>query len=327
VRLTISSAAPSPLSAGSKSSQTPSSAGENERRSTVRRLRWIPIMLLLALLAAGEIYVLAASNAKSGEPGHLPLAERGILLVQRTLHSASVSSALPLLAMIVAFGLGGLHALTPGHNKVLTGAYLVGSRAGYRDAVLIGGATAFSHTATVIVIGLLALSPQGQAAVSIYLRWLGVPAGLLVAGLGLWLLTRYLRESGDHPHSHAGGHDHSHSHSHGHSHKHRATADRLTLGGLVGLGLMHGIVPTTDALAVLLVALSVKQTILGLLLILSYSLGIASVLSAVGVLFLTSQGLMQRFTRLATLARWGPAIAAATVSLLGLAMIARTIGV
>ena len=326
MRLTISSAAPSPLSAGSKSSQMPSSAGENERRSTVRRLGWIPIMLLLALLAAGEIYVLTAGNSASDESGRLPLAESGILLVQRTLHSASVSSALPLLALIVAFGLGGLHALTPGHNKVLTGAYLVGSRAGYRDAVLIGGATAFSHTATVIVIGLLALSPQGQAAVSFYLRWLGVPAGLLVAGLGVWLLTRYLR-GGGHPHSHAGGHDHSHGHSHEHAHSHHAPADRLTLGGLVGLGLMHGIVPTTDALAVLLVALSVKQTILGLLLILSYSLGIASVLSAVGVLFLTSQGLMQRFTRFATLSRWGPAIAAATVSLLGLAMIVRTIGV
>lgn len=124
-----------------------------------------------------------------------------------------------------------------------------------------------------------------------------------------------------------GGHDHAHGHSHEHPHVQRATADRLTLGGLVGLGLMHGIVPTTDALAVLLVALSVKQTTLGVLLILSYSLGIARVLSGVGVLFLTSQGLMQRFTRLAALSRWGPAIAAATVSLLGLAMIARTIGV
>jgi ABC-type nickel/cobalt efflux system permease component RcnA len=229
-------------------------------------------------------------------------------------------------ALIVAFGLGGLHALTPGHNKVLTGAYLVGSRAGYRDAILIGAATAFSHTATVIVIGILALSPQGQAAVSFYLRWLGVPAGLLVAGLGFWLLMRYLGQ-GVHPHSHAGGHDHSHGHSHEHSHSHRAPTDRLTLGGLVGLGLVHGIVPTADALAVLLVALSVKQTFLGLLLILSYSLGIASVMSAVGMLFLTSQGLMERFTRLATLSRWGPAVAAATVSLLGLVMIVKTIGV
>lgn len=54
-------------------------------------------------------------------------------------------------------------------------------------------------------MGLLVLSRQGQAAVSSYLRWLGVPAGLLVAGLGVWLLTRYLR-AGAHPHSHAGGH-------------------------------------------------------------------------------------------------------------------------
>ena len=326
MRLTLSSAPRSTLPASSKGSQDPSIVGEKKPMGTARRFRWVPFVIALVLLAAGEIYVLTASNSKSDESGRLPLAESGILLVQRTLRSQSVGSALPPVALIVAFGLGGLHALTPGHNKVLTGAYLVGSRAGYRDAVLIGGATAFSHTATVIVIGLLALSPQGQAAVAFYLRWLGVPAGLLVAGLGVWLLMRYLR-GGAHSHSHAGGHDHSHSHSHEHSHSHRDTGNRLTLGGLIGLGLMHGIVPTPDALAVLLVALSVKQTILGLLLILSYSLGIASVMSAVGVLFLTSQGLLERFTRLATLSRWGPAIAAATVSLLGLAMIARTIGV
>ncbi len=326
MRLTMSSAAPSTLSTSSEGGQVPSRAIEGNQRSNMRRFRWVPIVLMLVLLVAGEIYVLTAGSSKPGESAHLPLVERGILLVQRTLHSQSVSSALPLVAILVAFGLGGLHALTPGHNKVLTGAYLVGSGSGYRHAVLIGGATAFSHTATVVVIGLLALSPQGQAAVSFYLRWLGVPAGILVAGLGFWLLTRYLRK-GDHPHSHTGAHDHSHGHSHEHSHIRSGPADRLTLGGLVGLGLMHGIVPTADALAVLLVALSVKQTLLGLLLILSYSLGIASVLSAVGVLFLTSQGLLERFTRLATLSRWGPAIAAATVSLLGLAMIVRTIGV
>jgi len=326
MRLTLSSAPRSTLPASSKGSRDPSIVGEKKAGAAARRFRWIPLVIVLVLLAVGEIYVLTAGNSKTSEPGHLPLVESGILLVQRALRSPTVGTALPLVALIVAFGLGGLHALTPGHNKVLTGAYLVGSRAGYRDAVLIGGATAFSHTATVIVIGLLALSPQGQAAVAFYLRWLGVPAGLLVAGLGLWLLMRYLR-GGAHPHSHAGGYDHSHNHSHGDSHSPRATTDRLTLGGLVGLGLMHGIVPTPDALAVMLVALSVKQTILGLLLILSYSLGIASVLSGVGVLFLTSQGLMERFTRLSTLSRWGPAIAAATVSLLGLAMIARTIGV
>lgn len=326
MRLTLSSAPRSTLPASSKGSQVPSVAGEKKPRSTARRFRWVPLVMVLVLLAAGEIYVLTAGNSNASEPGHLPLVESGIQLVQRTLRSASVGSALPPVALIVAFGLGGLHALTPGHNKVLTGAYLVGSRAGYRDAILIGAATAFSHTATVIVIGILALSPQGQAAVSFYLRWLGVPAGLLVAGLGFWLLMRYLGQ-GVHPHSHAGGHDHSHGHSHEHSHSHRAPTDRLTLGGLVGLGLVHGIVPTADALAVLLVALSVKQTFLGLLLILSYSLGIASVMSAVGMLFLTSQGLMERFTRLASLSRWGPAVAAATVSLLGLVMIVKTIGV
>ena len=322
MRLTLSSAARSTLPVDSTDSLGSSIAGEVKPSRQARGFSWIPFVLTLVLLVAGEIYVLTAGNSKSSEAGHLPLVESGILLVQRALRSPSISPALPPLALIVAFGLGGLHALTPGHNKLLTGAYLVGVRGRYRHAILIGGATAFSHTATVIIIGLLAMSPQGQAVVSFYLRWLGVPAGLLVAGLGVWLLMRHLR-AGSHSHSHAAGHGHSHDHSHNHA----AASDRLTLGGLVGLGLMHGIIPTTDALAVLLVALSVQQTLLGLGLILSYSLGIASVLTAIGVLFMTSQGLLQQVTRFATFSRWGPAIAAATVTLLGLAMIARTIGV
>ena len=99
----------------------------------------------------------------------------------------------------------------------------------------------------------------------------------------------------------------------------------MTLGGLVALGLMHGIVPTIDALAILLVALNVEQVILGIGLILAYSFGIATVLIAVGTLFIQTQNLLLESPRFSVLSRWSPLLAAITVILLGLVVVVRTL--
>ena len=284
---------------------------------------WLPGLCLLVVAGLVGLYLLTTPPGLYSLPARKTLVEAGITFVQETLRAPATNPAFPTAAILVAFVLGGLHALTPGHNKLLTGVYLVGARAKFRHAILIGGAAAFSHTASVIVIGILASSGPGQIIASYYLRWLGVPSGLLVVGLGVWLLVRQLRgETTANFH----GHSHDHPHDHNHPHGHFAVASQVTLGGLVVLGLIHGIVPTTDALAVLLVALSVKQILLGLALILAYSLGIASVLAAIGMLFLSSQSLLDRFSRLAALSRWAPAVAAAMVILLGLSLIARTLG-
>jgi len=99
----------------------------------------------------------------------------------------------------------------------------------------------------------------------------------------------------------------------------------VTLGGLIALGLSHGIVPTFDALAVLLVALSVSQMILGVGLVLAYSLGIAGVLIAVGVLFIRTQTVLLDHPRFGKISRLAPAVAAIVVILLGLSLMVRTL--
>jgi len=259
-----------------------------------------------------------------GEVGRTPLAETGIAYVQGSVRAAAANPVFPVLAVAVALLLGGLHVLTPGHNKVLVGAYLISVKGRLRDAVLIGVATALSHTLSVIVIGVLALSVRGQNIATLYLRWLGLPSGLVVVGLGIYLLTRHL--SGDTSHEHtddeAAGHTHADGSHHTHSHTHTIPA-KLTLGGLIALGLVHGLVPTTDALAVLLVALTVKQAALGISLILAYSLGIAVVMSSIGVLFLKSLLLFD--ARFDNAARWLPAIAAFLVIFFGLSILARAL--
>ena len=296
---------------------------------------WSLFGLVVVAIMAAQVYVIAAGQTGGrGEAGRTPLSETGIAYVQDSLRAASNNPAFPVLAIAVALLLGGLHVMTPGHNKVLVGAYLVGVKARPRDAILIGVATALSHTLSVIVIGALALTVRGQNIATLYLQWLGLPSGLVVLGLGTYLLTRHLNNDGhahdkigdhshDDGHSHTEDHTHAHGHAHDHSHHHHPIPTKLTLGGLIALGLVHGLVPTTDALAVLLVALTVKQVALGIGLILAYSLGIAVVMSSIGILFLKS--LLFFGERFEKATRWLPAVAALLVMLFGLSILTRAL--
>ncbi len=295
-------------------------------------MNWI-YLALGAVLALGIAYVLLFGqiSLNPSAPNRTPLGEAGINFIQGTLQSSATNPLLALVALGAALLIGALHALTPGHNKTLTGSYLVGSRARLRDAVLLGSTTALSHTASALVLGVLAVSTIGQLVSTQYLQWVGIPSGLLTMGLGFYLLWKNTRRTGhghnpDHAHSHAHDHSPPHSHDHEHPHEHDPPApDTVTLGGLFVMGLMHGIVPTIDALAIILVALSVRQIALGVGLVVAYSVGIAGVLIAVGALFLRAQRLIVDNPRFERLADRATLIAAIVVILFGLSLFARTL--
>lgn len=282
--------------------------------------------LLFGIMTAGIIYVLVAPlfGVESSSSDKTPLGGEAYAFIQRTMQTSTDSGAFPVLALAAAFVLGGLHALTPGHNKTLVGSYLVGARGRLHHAVLIGMVTAFSHTASALIVGILALSTAGQIASSQYLQWVGLPSGVLTVGLGLWLLRRHFRAGSSHDDLHGHDHGHSHDHSHEHSH-HHPSPDAVTLGGLVALGLMHGIVPTFDALAIILVALSLQRAVLGAGLIFAYSLGIGGVLVLVGTLVVRAQTALLDHPRFERASRLAPAVAAGMVVILGLWLLIRTL--
>lgn len=293
---------------------------------------WI-YWFLFGLVLAGILYVLIAPRfgVTSSSSDKTPLGGMAYSFIQSTVQASASSPAFPVLALAAAFVLGSLHALTPGHNKTLVGSYLVGARSRLGHALLIGMVTAFSHTASALVVGVLALSTAGQVASTQYLQWIGLPSGILTVGLGVWLLRKSFRthNSHGHDHDHLHGdehtHPHDHSHEHGHAHLHPApSSDAVTLGGLVALGLMHGLVPTFDALAIILVALSLQKTALGAGLIFAYSLGIGSVLVAVGALVVRAQTALFDHPRFGQASRRAPALAALVVIGLGLWLVLRT---
>jgi ABC-type nickel/cobalt efflux system permease component RcnA len=122
----------------------------------------------------------------------------------------------------------------------------------------------------------------------------------------------------DHPHDHdhdlAHAHDHSHDHDHDHDHEHDhdpavphshgpfsrphthlpANGQPVTIGSLLALGISGGIIPCPSALVVLLASIRLARVDLGLLLILAFSLGLAVVLTGIGLLTVWGKGLVGR---------------------------------
>ena len=123
-------------------------------------------------------------------------------------------------ALVISFVLGGLHALTPGHGKAIVAAYLVGSKGRVIDAVFLGIVVTFTHTFSVIALGIVMLV-AGSFAPDDVVPWLSLFSGILIVGIGAWLLTKNMKQyysGGARSHDHGHDHDHDHDHDHGHSH-------------------------------------------------------------------------------------------------------------
>jgi nickel/cobalt exporter len=188
------------------------------------------------------------------------------------------------LYLISSFCLGAVHAATPGHGKTISAAYLVGTRGRPADAAALGIFVTLAHTSGITLFALLAtlgssgLSQRAESQLSLVLA-------LFIVGIGVWMLA-----SGLHGHGHGHTHAHADEHSHfGLRHSHHAghLVDQATRPSwllLLGLGLAGGLLPDPAALAVLLAAIAAGKLVLGLLMVLVFSLGFASVLVLVGTL-------------------------------------------
>ena len=130
-------------------------------------------------------------------------------------------------AVLFALMVGALHALAPGHGKSLVAFALAGrqERAG-RAAMTVGATVTATHTASVLILGLLVAGATTVIPGSLF-SLMSVVTGAMILVLGLALLRNALRNGGHglgHTHgpsdSHASGHSPSHGHSHPHTHPH-----------------------------------------------------------------------------------------------------------
>src|SRR5215813_4031186 len=219
-----------------------------------------------------------------------------------------------LIGLLIAFALGGMHAMSPGHGKTVVGAYLVGSRGTIKHAAFLGATVTITHTMGVFALGFVTLFASRYVIPEKLYPILSFVSGAIVVAIGMSLFTKRLRVSlgvAAHDHDHLHNHD-GHDHGAG-AHTHLppgADGSEVTWRNLLALGVSGGIMPCPSALIVMLAAISMNRIGYGLVLIVAFSLGLAGALTAVGLAFVYGGKLLARVPASGKLMRALPVVSA-----------------
>jgi len=246
--------------------------------------------------------------------------------------------------LLLAIGLGALHALEPGHGKTLLAISLVGARATTSQAFILATALTAAHTTGVLALGMIVLFATRWIVPETIYPWITLLSGILVAIVGARALAAEIRrrrpQAHQHPHEHPQAQPHAHDHAHGigvgDHHHHDSTTDDdeaharahaiggsapLTFRTAVFAAASGNIAPCPAALVVLLAAISLHRIAFGLTLILAFSIGLAATLTILGVAVVRGAGWLSQRPQFARISRWAPFASAAVIATIGAVMV------
>jgi ABC-type nickel/cobalt efflux system permease component RcnA len=163
---------------------------------------------------------------------------------------------------LLAFGLGMVHAVQPGHGKTLVVAAVVGDRGGWARGALLAAAATLTHTGSIFLIAAFLWWSSSERFAAIHVALMRA-SGFLIAAAGCWRLGRHLAGYPEHDSGHAAG---------------RLDGRR----GVLALGVAGGIVPCWDAVGLVTIAEAVGRLGLGLALVVAFGLGMGVSLVVVG---------------------------------------------
>ncbi len=214
------------------------------------------------------------------------------------------------IALGAAFLYGLLHALGPGHRKTVIFSYFLAEDAPVIQGVAAGVLLAALHGAAAIGLILpIYYLLRGSLLITFNSVSRYIEAGTFgfIAVFGAVMLAVHLIQMLRGTHDH--GHDHGHAHGHnGHSNHGQSTQGRLSTGteaadeapergrrrNLLLLIIGSGLVPCPGAAMVLMFALSMQMTALGLMAVGAMSLGMAVTISAVAVVTLSARATLNK---------------------------------
>jgi ABC-type nickel/cobalt efflux system permease component RcnA len=161
---------------------------------------------------------------------------------------------------LVALGLGGAHAIQPGHGKTIVAVGADGSSRRSGQGVLLALILTLTHTGSVLAVAAIVWLTRSTRYGDINAA-LAQIAGFAIAAVGVWRLGRSLGKFDDAS----------------------QVAERMPLKrqGIIALGVSGGLVPCWDAILLVLEAEFLGQLLLGLFLLSAFSLGMALVLVAI----------------------------------------------
>jgi nickel/cobalt exporter len=239
--------------------------------------------------------------------------------------------------------LGALHGLEPGHSKTMMAAFIVAVRGTVKQAVLLGLAATISHTAIVWVVALggtylfEGLRPEQSE------PYLQFASGILILAIAVWMLWRTSREqaySHDHDHGHDDDHHHdddrhdpkldrvlnvtdggyqdAHERQHAEDIRRRFDGREVTTWQIILFGITGGLIPCPGAITVLLLCLQLKRLVLGSVLVLCFSVGLAITMVTSGVIAALSVKYAERhFSGFGSLVRKAPYVSGLVILCVG----------
>jgi ABC-type nickel/cobalt efflux system permease component RcnA len=242
-------------------------------------------------------------------------------------------------ALLLAVGLGALHALEPGHGKTLLAISLVGARATAPQAAILAVALTIAHTAGVLLFGVVVLSLTRYVVPETLYPWIAVLSGAFVAMLGARALSKTIVQRTAHapaaPRSDAEiaraalrAHDRAHVHGLAHDHgdlDDEAHARAHAIPGSAPLRFRDALIaaasgnvaPCPAALVVLLAAIATHRIGYGLVLIVAFSIGLALTLTILGVAIVRGAGWLMRRPHFDRAAAYAPLVTAGAISVIG----------
>lgn len=246
----------------------------------------------------------------------------------------------------VCFGYGVLHAVGPGHGKVLIGGYGMGRRVPFWSLSGLSLAASLAQSAVAVLFvytGVAVLGWTRDAAQGVAEQVM-VPVGTAAIGLvGLWLMLRGLRgiwrqqaqgQGHDHAHHHHDHHhsDHHHHHDHdadcgcGHAHGPTIAEVEKITGWRDAVALVAGVAlrPCTGALFLLILTWQVGIGLAGIAGTFAMGLGTAVVTVAVAAMAVWArEGALASLPvgQVGKALPWFEAVAGALVALIALSLL------
>jgi nickel/cobalt transporter (NicO) family protein len=252
----------------------------------------------------------------------------------KLISASNLTGRVLLLSLLIAFVLGAMHAMSPGHGKTIVAGYLIGSRGTALHAVFLGAVVTLTHTIGVFLLGLITLYGSRYILPERLYPWLGFASGISIVVIGITLFRKHLHairqkhhhHEHDHHHHHEHDHDHEHEHEHGHSHLPvDAKSGAITWRSLLTVGISGGALPCPSALVVLLSAISLHRIGFGLLLIVAFSIGLATVLTGLGLLLVYAAHFTRKIPASSPVLMRVPLFSSLIIAILGFAIAIQSI--
>lgn len=190
------------------------------------------------------------------------------------------------LTLGLAFGLGALHALEPGHGKTAMLVYLAGERRSLLHPIVMGLSSALAHSVSLIAIAAVVHLTHHLVtgdhhheddAVVAGMRW---ASAFLVIGVGVWMTIAAFRKRratacaccGNQRHGHDGDQHESHA---------KGLATSYSMSAL--LGVAFGLLPCPSAMAAYFTSISMGSPVAAYGAIALFAAGIACSITTVGL--------------------------------------------